>query len=89
MSLRGITLYLCVARAQQPDHVKRYLKGNGTQTQSHYPPLSHKQNNYTTYNYLSLPIAGQLAKKALSLPISPAVSKQVVLPIERGINGGK
>ena len=68
------------------DEFQQYLTGQGVQTIIHYPIPPHKQNCYKEWNALSLPITERIAKKELSLPISPVLSINDALTVIDLIN---
>ena len=68
--------HLFVIRAKERDRLRQYLLDNGIQSQIHYPVPPHKQECYSQYNGLTLPIAEQLAGEVLSIPISPVIQDQ-------------
>lgn len=56
--------------SERRDELQKYLTGNGVQTLIHYPVPPHKQQCYTEYNNLSLPVTEKIHREELSLPIS-------------------
>lgn len=57
------------------DDLQRHLRENGVETLIHYPVPPHKQKCYSEWNRLSLPVTESLAKRELSLPISPVMTE--------------
>ncbi len=78
--------HLFVVRTDRRDLLKQYLDDNGIASQVHYPIAPHKQQCYSEYNKLSMPIAEKLADEVLSLPISPVMSDQDVKRVAEVIN---
>jgi dTDP-4-amino-4,6-dideoxygalactose transaminase len=66
--------HLFVVRTKKRDKLQRYLSGHGIQTLIHYPIPPHKQNAYSCYNNLFLPISEMMHREVVSLPISPMAS---------------
>lgn len=66
--------HLFVIRVKDRVGLQKYLGDNGIQTLIHYPIPIHKQLAYITYNSQSLPIAEQLSKEVLSLPLSSVMT---------------
>tara|TARA_R110002167_G_scaffold24330_7_gene85738 strand:- start:2195 stop:3307 length:1113 start_codon:yes stop_codon:yes gene_type:complete len=54
--------------------LQEHLSENNIQSLVHYPIPIHKQDAYSHYSYLSLPITENLSETILSLPISPTMS---------------
>ena len=79
--------HLFVVRTDRRDQLKQYLDNNGIASQVHYPIAPHKQQCYSEYNKLSMPIAEKLADEVLSLPISPVMSEQDIKKVVEVING--
>ena len=63
---------LCARR----DELQQYLRDHGVETQIHYPIPPHRQQCYSDWNNLSLPITEQIAAQELSLPCHPAMTKE-------------
>jgi dTDP-4-amino-4,6-dideoxygalactose transaminase len=60
---------------ERRDELQLYLKDHDVQTLIHYPIPPHMQECYTgEWRGLSLPITERLAKKELSLPMSPCLT---------------
>lgn len=81
--------HLFVITAKERDRLRQYLLDNEIQTQIHYPVPPHKQQCYSAYNGLSLPIAERLANEVLSLPISPVMSEEDVRRVARVVSDWK
>lgn len=71
------------------DLLQQYLEQKGIQTLIHYPISPHQQECYRQYSQLHLPLATQIAKEELSLPISPVLTDEEVEFIIRTINSWK
>lgn len=78
--------HLFVIRNKEREKLQQYLTDNGIQTLIHYPIPPHRQEAYKEYNNLSLPIAEQIHKEVLSLPISPVLTDDEVKTIVAVIN---
>lgn len=70
--------HLFVIRTKNRNTLQEYLEKNGIQTLIHYPIPPHHQKAYQEWNHLSYPIAEQIHKEVLSLPISPVMTKEEV-----------
>ncbi|WP_339641374.1 DegT/DnrJ/EryC1/StrS family aminotransferase [uncultured Porticoccus sp.] len=66
--------HLYVIRTKQRDALKEHLASLGIDTVIHYPIPPHLQGCYCEQYSENLPIAEQLAKEVLSLPMSPVLS---------------
>lgn len=62
-------------RTKERDDLQNYLKEHGIQTLIHYPIPPHKQQAYREWNDISLPIAEEIHRTELSLPMSPVLTK--------------
>jgi dTDP-4-amino-4,6-dideoxygalactose transaminase len=73
--------HLYVIRTQQRDALQKNLADNGIGTLIHYPIPPHLQEAYKHLGYKEgdFPIAEELAKTMVSLPLWPGLSKQLVL----------
>lgn len=66
--------HLFVVRSSSRDEFQKYLSERGIGTLIHYPIPPHKQKCYGEYNSNSYPIAENLAREVISLPMSPEMS---------------
>jgi dTDP-4-amino-4,6-dideoxygalactose transaminase len=69
-----------VVRTRQRDRLQQHLEANGIQTMIHYPVPPHLQRAYNNLGYRlgDFPIAEELAKTCLSLPLWPGMSESLV-----------
>jgi dTDP-4-amino-4,6-dideoxygalactose transaminase len=67
--------HLFVIRCKRRDLLQKYLSDNNIQTLIHYPIPPHKQLAYKEWNCLNFPITEQIHKEVLSLPMSPAMTR--------------
>ncbi|WP_025821614.1 DegT/DnrJ/EryC1/StrS family aminotransferase [Shewanella marina] len=81
--------HLFVIKTQYREELSQYLTNNGISTLIHYPIPAHKQDCYSQYHNLSLPITEEIHEQVLSLPISPVMSENDVSLIINVINGFK
>ncbi|SFT40188.1 dTDP-4-amino-4,6-dideoxygalactose transaminase [Algoriphagus locisalis] len=65
-------------RCEQRQNLIDYAESNGIQTLIHYPVPFHKQDAYTEYAHLSLPLTELIHEQILSIPISPVMEKEEV-----------
>lgn len=68
--------HLFVVRSEQRDRLQQYLTTRGIGTVIHYPVPPHQQPCYLAYAHYDLPLAQQLAKQVLSLPMSSALTHE-------------
>ena len=66
--------HLYVIRSNHRNKLRAQLEKNGVVTVVHYPTPPHKQDCYSAFRSLKLPIAEKLADEVLSLPISPVLT---------------
>lgn len=78
--------HLFVIRHPRRDDLRDWLHQHGIGTDVHYPIPPHRQRAYADLNTLSFPIAEQLHREVLSLPLNPAVTMAEVDQICRIIN---
>lgn len=72
--------HLYVIRTSQRDELQQFLHEKGIGTLIHYPIPPHLQEAYSQLNYKrgDFPIAEELAKTSLSLPIWPGMTEEMV-----------
>lgn len=78
--------HLFVIQHPQRDDFRAYLRERGIGTDIHYPIPPHHQQAYATFAHLSLPIAEQLHRDVLSLPLNPTLTDEDVTYIIDTIN---
>lgn len=78
--------HIFAVRINDRDRLKKYLEGNGIETNIHYPTAPHKQECYKEWHHLSFPISEMIHKEILSLPISPVLTNEEVTKIVKVIN---
>ncbi|SOD78051.1 DegT/DnrJ/EryC1/StrS family aminotransferase [Spirosoma fluviale] len=66
--------HLFVIQHPRRDELRTYLLEQGIGTDIHYPIPPHHQQAYAAFAHLSLPIAEQLHRNSLSLPLNPALT---------------
>lgn len=75
-----------VLRVEDRDRFADYLRQNGIETAIHYPTAPFDQPCYTNTYHPDCPIARQLARTVISLPVSRCTSPADALQISRIIN---
>lgn len=78
--------HIFAVRINDRDRLKKYLEGNGIETNIHYPTAPHKQECYKEWHHLSFPVSEKIHKEILSLPISPVLTNEEVTKIVKVIN---
>ncbi len=78
--------HLFVLRTKNRENLCSYLTNNGIETLIHYPIPPHKQDCYSEFSDLVLPITETLHSEVLSLPISPYMSHDEVRKVCEIIN---
>ncbi len=68
------------------DDLQAFLLNKGIHTLIHYPVPPHQQTCYQEYNHLSLPVAEQLAREELSLPLNPTMTHEEVAYVVDMVN---
>lgn len=78
--------HIFAVRVNDRNRLKKYLEGNGIETNIHYPTAPHKQECYKELEHLSFPVSEKIHKEILSLPISPVLTNEEVTKIVKVIN---
>ncbi|MGL6004911.1 DegT/DnrJ/EryC1/StrS family aminotransferase [Aeromonas sobria] len=79
--------HLFVVRCEQREALQSYLAEQGIQTLIHYPIAPHKQQAYSNWNSLSLPVTEEMHLQVLSLPLDPTMSDESVVKVIAAVNG--
>jgi len=81
--------HLYVIRHSERGRLKQYLEGNGIYTLIHYPIPPHKQEAYSEFANLDLPVTEKIHNEVLSLPISQVMSHDDAEKVVAAINSFK
>ena len=71
---------------ERRDELQKHLLLNGVQTLIHYPIPPHKQQCYSEWNELSLPVTDFIHAQELSLPISQVITNNEAQSVIKAIN---
>ena len=66
--------HVFVVRVENREHFLNYLDGNHVGYLIHYPIAPHRQDAFSEFAHLKLPITEAIHKSAVSLPMSPVMS---------------
>lgn len=78
--------HLFVVRCEKREALQTYLAEQGIQTLIHYPVAPHKQQAYSRWNDLSLPMTEKMHQQVLSLPLDPTMSDEAVAKVIDALN---
>jgi dTDP-4-amino-4,6-dideoxygalactose transaminase len=81
--------HLFVIRHPDRGRLMKYLEEHNIQTLIHYPVPPHKQQAYTEYSHLVLPITEKIHNEVLSLPISQVMNIEDVDKVVKAVNDFK
>lgn len=70
--------HLFVVQCEQREKFQKYLADNDIQTLIHYPIAPHKQDAYSEFANLDLPVTEKLHQNVLSLPIHPCMTESEI-----------
>jgi dTDP-4-amino-4,6-dideoxygalactose transaminase len=79
--------HLFVVQSSKRDELLRYLADADIQTLIHYPIPPHKQQAYSEWHQLSLPVTERIHQQVLSLPMDPTMSDKDVAKVINVVNG--
>ncbi|MEW5562701.1 DegT/DnrJ/EryC1/StrS family aminotransferase [Enterobacter asburiae] len=79
--------HLFVIRTNNRTKLQEYLTEHNIQTLIHYPIPPHKQQAYSLWNHLNLPISESMHKEVLSIPLDSTLSNDDVDYIIKTLNG--
>ena len=78
--------HLFVVRHAHRDEIQRKLTEAGIGTIIHYPIPPHRSGAYADFNARQLPLAEELARTMISLPMGPHLSKDDLSEVCRALN---
>lgn len=87
MEETGHVWHLFVVQCVERDALQRWLQEHGVQTLIHYPVPPHKQQAYSEWNNLSLPLTERIHQQVLSLPMDPTMSDEAIKKVIAAVNG--
>ena len=79
--------HLYVIRCKEREKLRAYLMNKGIQTGIHYPYPLHKQDAYKRFSNEKYPVAEQLSKEILSLPMFPELKDEQIKYVVDNIRG--
>ncbi|WP_421201690.1 DegT/DnrJ/EryC1/StrS family aminotransferase [Aeromonas enteropelogenes] len=79
--------HLFVVRCENREALQAYLAEQDIQTLIHYPVAPHKQQAYSQWNSISLPLTEEIHQQVLSLPLDPTMSDESVAKVIAAVNG--
>ncbi|WP_270697647.1 DegT/DnrJ/EryC1/StrS family aminotransferase [Aeromonas sp. QDB39] len=79
--------HLFVVRCEKREALQACLAEQGIQTLIHYPVAPHKQQAYSQWNTISLPLTEEIHQQVLSLPLDPTMSEAAVAHVIAAVNG--
>ncbi|MDE6120586.1 MAG: DegT/DnrJ/EryC1/StrS family aminotransferase, partial [Muribaculaceae bacterium] len=82
----GSVWHQYVVRVQDRDAFRSYLEASGVGTDVNYPTPPHLQPCYSRFSHLDLPVAQELARTVVCLPVSSATSPDDARAIANIIN---
>ena len=83
----GHVWHLFVVQCAEREALQCWLQEHGVQTLIHYPIPPHKQQAYSDWNNLSLPLTERIHQQVLSLPMDPTMSDEAVEKVIAAVNG--
>ncbi|MBT3783692.1 DegT/DnrJ/EryC1/StrS family aminotransferase [bacterium] len=78
--------HLFVIRTKDRNGLQTHLKERGVETLIHYPIAPHKQEAYSHWSHLSLPVSEEIHSQVLSLPLHPCLEDQEVEQVIEAVN---
>lgn len=72
------TFHIFPVRTKDRDGFQKFLEARGVGTVIHYPVPPHKQEAYKELNRLSLPVAEEIHKTVISLPLNQSMTQDDV-----------
>ncbi|MGI2091620.1 DegT/DnrJ/EryC1/StrS family aminotransferase [Shewanella oncorhynchi] len=79
--------HLFVVRCEQREALQQHLATKGIQTLIHYPIPPHKQQAYTNYSEMQLPLTELIHQQVISIPLDPTMSDEAIKQVITALNG--
>lgn len=84
--ISGHVFHIFPIYCKEREKLIEHLKQIGIATLIHYPIPVHKQECYSAYNNICMPVTERLANEELSLPCNPAMSDEEVETVIKAVN---
>ncbi len=78
--------YVYPVRCPARDQLQQYLRDRGIQTLIHYPIPPHRQEAFSEWGDIRLPVTERIHREILSLPIHPLMTEEQILRIAKELN---
>jgi dTDP-4-amino-4,6-dideoxygalactose transaminase len=85
-NLQNHVFHLFVVRVKARAAFQAHLKAAGIDTLIHYPIPPHRQQAYSEYHHLSLPLTETIHHEVVSLPIGPTMAMTDVAKVISAVN---
>ena len=77
--------HLFVVQHPQRDSLRAHLAAQGIETMIHYPVLLHEQPLFRSHRQTNLPVAEEVVKRILSLPLYPQMTTDEVSAVAQAV----
>lgn len=78
--------HLFVVRCENREALQQHLATKGIQTLIHYPIPPHKQQAYSNYSEMELPLTELIHSQVLSIPLDPTMSDEAIKQVIIAMN---
>ncbi len=78
--------HIFALRAKNRERLQTHLKNCGIETLIHYPIPPHRQKAYREFADLEFPVAEEIAKTELSLPLYPQMTRSEISQVIEAVN---
>jgi dTDP-4-amino-4,6-dideoxygalactose transaminase len=78
--------HLFVIRCAHRDALQKFLAQHNIETTVHYPVPPYRQRAYKQYNHLTFPVAEQIHREVLSLPLNPVLETDELRKVVEVVN---
>ena len=84
--MRSNVFHIFPVLCDRRDELQRHLADCGVQTLIHYPIPPHRQECYSEWGHLSLPVTESIHARELSLPMSPVMTEEEARAVAAAVN---
>ncbi len=78
--------HIFAVRAENRDSLQAHLKHCGIETLIHYPIPPHRQQAYREFAHMNFPVAEEISKRELSLPLYPQMTGSEISQVIEAVN---
>lgn len=82
----GHVWHIFAVRTDDREKLREHLKNSGIETLVHYPIPPHRQKAYPEFSHLRFPVAEEIARTELSIPLYPQMTENEIVQVVEALH---